>query len=99
MESIEKRNKSANQIERELGYPRNALNNYKSGREPSGSRLIDLSYYFDVTPEYLLGREKKEKHTSVELLFEHLSELQKVEMLSLCHKWELSNIKKHQNLK
>ena len=42
-ELVESSGKSANQIERELGYPRNSLNNYKLGGEPSGTRLIGLS--------------------------------------------------------
>lgn len=36
-ELVESSGKSANQIERELGYPRNSLNNYKLGGEPSGT--------------------------------------------------------------
>ena len=47
--------KSFNQVERDLGYPRNALHNYKNGMEPSGIRLIELAHYFGVTQEYLLG--------------------------------------------
>lgn len=35
-ELVESSGKSANQIERKLGYPRNSLNNYKLGGEPSG---------------------------------------------------------------
>lgn len=52
-ELVESSGKSANQIERELGYPRNSLNNYKLGGEPSGTRLIGLSEYFNVSPKYL----------------------------------------------
>lgn len=56
--------KSFNKIERELNYPRNALHNYKEGREPLGTRLIELAHYFGVTPEYLLGEELEYKKTS-----------------------------------
>ena len=53
---VKKSGKSVNRIERELGYPRNALQNYKKGVNPSGIRLIELVKYFEVTPEYLLGK-------------------------------------------
>lgn len=64
-EQIRYLGKNLNQVERELNYPRNALNNYKHGGEPSGRRLLDLSHYFGVSPEYLLGySDKKHKHTN-----------------------------------
>lgn len=47
--------KSINEVEKELNYPRNALHNYKEGRIPSGLRLVELSEFFSVSPEYLLG--------------------------------------------
>ncbi|MGL5898276.1 MAG: helix-turn-helix domain-containing protein [Lactobacillaceae bacterium] len=47
--------KSTNQIERELGYPRNALHNYRTGSEPSATRLMELSQYFQLSPGYLMG--------------------------------------------
>lgn len=47
--------KSINEVEKELNYPRNALHNYREGRIPSGLRLVELSEYFSVSPEYLLG--------------------------------------------
>lgn len=37
--------KSFNQIERDLGYPRNALHNYQKGGEASGVRLLELANY------------------------------------------------------
>ncbi|WP_252899259.1 helix-turn-helix domain-containing protein [Lactococcus fujiensis] len=50
--------KSFNQVERELGYPRNALANYRLGKQPSARRLSELADFFDVSDEYLL--EKKQ---------------------------------------
>lgn len=47
--------KSFNEIERELGYSRNALNGYKLKRVPSAVRLLELANYFEVSPEYLMG--------------------------------------------
>lgn len=51
-------NKSFNQIERELGYPRNALNAYKQGTTPSAKRTEEIAKYFGVTTNYLLGSDK-----------------------------------------
>jgi Helix-turn-helix. len=47
--------KSVNQTERELGYSRNAISNYKEGSEPSGARLVELANFLEVTPGYLIG--------------------------------------------
>ncbi len=55
-QEIEKSGKSTNQIERELGYSRNALHNYKNGTEPSGTRLIEIAEYFHVSPKFLIGK-------------------------------------------
>jgi transcriptional regulator with XRE-family HTH domain len=51
----EEHSKSLNQIERELGYPRNALNQYKKGNIPSAKRTAEIAKYFGVTTNYLLG--------------------------------------------
>lgn len=53
---IKKSGKSINQIERELGYPRNTLTTYKRSN-PSTKRLDELAEYFNVSVDYLLGRE------------------------------------------
>lgn len=50
--------KSFNQIEKELGYSRNALSNYKTKTMPSAIRLLELAEYFDVSPRYLLGMDE-----------------------------------------
>ncbi|WP_307984561.1 helix-turn-helix transcriptional regulator [uncultured Lactococcus sp.] len=49
------KNKSFNQIERELNYPRNALNQYKKGSIPSAKRTAEIAKYFNVSTDYLLG--------------------------------------------
>ncbi|MDR0300212.1 MAG: helix-turn-helix transcriptional regulator [Streptococcaceae bacterium] len=56
---------SFNQIERDLGYPRNALSNYKQGKEPSARRLSELSRYFSVSKDYLLGESETKGVLSV----------------------------------
>lgn len=80
-------NQSFNKVERELGYPRNALNNYKKGVEPSGTRLIELAHYFGVTPEYLLGVEEEKSLVSLDLSFHKLDNSQKKELSKICCTW------------
>ena len=84
---IEQKGKSRNQVERELGYPRNALNNYKNGREPSASRLLDLAHYLEVTPEYLAGQTNYNAAPTMEELYQALNSHQRYEMLQLCQEW------------
>ncbi|MGN1395461.1 MAG: helix-turn-helix domain-containing protein [Lactococcus garvieae] len=49
---------SFKQIEKELNYPTNTLYNYKT-KDPTGQRLIELADYFDVSTDYLLGKENE----------------------------------------
>ena len=79
--------KSVNRIERELGYPRNALHNYINGGEPSGRRLIELSNYFHLTPEYLLGVSNRTHQVSLNQLFEELDDSQKLTVFELSQYW------------
>lgn len=86
-ERIKKIGKSTNQIERELGYSRNALHNYKKGIEPSGTRLIEIAEYFHVSPKFLIGKTDISSENSPIILFKQLDYFQKLEMLKLCHSW------------
>lgn len=94
--AINKTNKSINLIERELGYPRNALQNYNNGAEPSGSRLIELAQYFKLTPEYLIGKTNKNLTIS-ETNFYRLDEKQKMNILMLSLEWMHKIISSSQN--
>ena len=87
IKEIKKSGKSVNCIERELGYTRNALNNYKNGTSPSGIRLIELSNYFHVSPEYLIGKEHSRFSNSLQNLFDHLDESKKIELLRISEEW------------
>ena len=84
---VEKSGKSMNRVERELGYPRNALNNYKSGGEPSGSRLLEIAEYFQVQPAYLVGKLEKTDSVLIGQLFKHLNYEQKFQMLEISQRW------------
>lgn len=95
-QEIKKSRKSTNQIERELGYPRNALHNYKNGTEPSGTRLIEIAEYFHVSPKFLIGRTDISSEKSSIILFDHLDDVQKFKMLKLCHNWSENMIKNAQ---
>lgn len=79
--------KSMNHIERELGYPRNSLHNYKNGNEPSASRLIEISHYFDVRPEYLIGMGEQKHASTPQTYFDNLNDKQKLEMLDISESW------------
>ena len=80
-------NKSFNQVEKELGYPRNSLHNYSSGVEPLSVRLMELSHYFQVSPEYLLGMSDEPKSNIGEITFNNLSASQKIELCVICLRW------------
>ncbi|WP_285013271.1 helix-turn-helix domain-containing protein [Lactococcus garvieae] len=53
-----KNKKSLNQIEKELELPKNTLYNYKKN-SPTTDRLNALAKYFNVSTDYLLGREEQ----------------------------------------
>lgn len=84
---IEKSGKSTNQIEREMGYTRNALHNYRKGREPSGRRLIELAQYFKASPEYLLGMVEDKDTINMIVIFEQMSDKEKFSMIKIMQEW------------
>lgn len=92
-QAIKLSGKSTNQIERELGYPRNALHNYRTGSEPSATRLMELSQYFQLPPGYLMGVIPNHVPNNPRAYFEQLNEEQKVAMLKICHNWAENFIK------
>lgn len=90
--------KSFNQIEKELGYSRNALSNYKGKTMPSAIRLLELAEYFDVTPRYLMGFDEiylkeKSEDSLAEFIFENLNKKQKFEMCRLSQGWLVHEMK------
>ncbi len=62
---IKDAHKSFNQVERELGYPRNTLKNYKYKKKPSVGRVFEMANYFNVSIEFLLGIEEKDNKNIV----------------------------------
>lgn len=91
LELQKKSQKSFNQIEKELGYPRNSLHNYKNGGIPSGQRLLDLSNYFHCSPEFLIGNTNIQFSKSIDNIFYQLDISQKRRMCFLCYEWLLNN--------
>lgn len=92
MKAVKQSGKSMNCIERELGYTRNALNNYKNGTEPSGSRLVELAQYFKIYPEYLIGKTDEVYPIYFAREFQHLRDDQKMEILKISQEWGNSKI-------
>lgn len=92
LKEVENSGKSMNSIERELGYPRNSLHNYKNGTEPSGFRLIEIAQYLKVSPEYLIGKKESETSLSLIHIFNNLSEADKLKMFKISQKWADSRI-------
>ncbi|MBK0083038.1 helix-turn-helix transcriptional regulator [Lactococcus sp. S64] len=90
-ELIKMSGKSMNCIERELNYSRNALHNYKQGTEPSGSRLLELADYFNVLPEYLIGKSEKRNSIVSKIIFEDLSNKEKYRLFKTSQKWMEQN--------
>ena len=86
-EIIKSKGKSFNQLERELNYPRNSLNNYRYSHAPSAQRLVELSEYLRVPPGYLIGKTEDLMIASTRDLFFQLSRKKKLEMWSLLQQW------------
>lgn len=57
-ELAKKQGKSLNKVEEELGYGKNVLYRLKN-TNPSADRLEEIADYFNVSVDYLLGREEK----------------------------------------
>jgi transcriptional regulator with XRE-family HTH domain len=92
-EECSRLNKSINQVERDLGYPRNSLHNYKEGGFPSAIRLLELAHYFDVTPQYLAGEVNPFNRREMRALFRGLSWYDKKELCFICQDWLLTPLK------
>ncbi|HBK5193179.1 helix-turn-helix transcriptional regulator, partial [Enterococcus faecium] len=65
-ELAKKQGKSLNKVEEDLGYGKNVLYRLKNSN-PSTERLQEIADYFDVSVDYLLGREEKETPKHVDL--------------------------------
>ncbi|MBO0442814.1 MAG: helix-turn-helix transcriptional regulator [Vagococcus sp.] len=63
----DKQGKSLNNVEEDLGLSKNVLYRMKNSDNPTKERLEILSDYFNVSVDYLLGREKKTNYTSEDL--------------------------------
>lgn len=94
-EQIELKNNTFNGVERELGYPRNSLSNYKNGTAPSGERLIELAEYFGVSPGYLIGKNDQAEGFSLKEIFQSLDFEQKRELYEICQSWATTQLSKN----
>ncbi|MBK0082309.1 helix-turn-helix transcriptional regulator [Lactococcus sp. S64] len=91
LELSKERNMSLNALEKQLGYPRNALSNYKSIRGPSAERLLEVSSFFGVDPEYLMNRSNDKPILKLESLFSRLNLKNKREICQICLAWLSKN--------
>ncbi|MDM7657876.1 helix-turn-helix domain-containing protein [Lactococcus lactis] len=81
---IKDAHKSFNQVEWELGSPRNTLENYKYKKKPSVGRVFEMANYFNVSIEFLLGIEEKDNKNSLAYRLEKLNrEKKELEILIL----------------
>ena len=62
-----KHSKTMKQVTIDLGYSENYFYSLKSGKKPSAEKLTEIANYFDVSVDYLLGREEREMPKFVDL--------------------------------
>ncbi|MFS1190979.1 helix-turn-helix domain-containing protein [Enterococcus lactis] len=62
-----KHSKTMKQVTIDLGYSENYFYSLKSGKQPSAEKLQEIADYFNVSVDYLLGREEKETPKFVDL--------------------------------
>ncbi|EPC6146851.1 helix-turn-helix domain-containing protein [Enterococcus faecium] len=62
-----KKDKSLQQVARELNYGENYFYSLNAGKQPTAEKLQEIADYFDVSIDYLLGREEKETPKHVDL--------------------------------
>lgn len=66
LQLMERQNISASKLTSECGLSSSALTEWKKGKaKPSAEALIKIANYFDVSVDYLLGNDKKGKHSSI----------------------------------
>ncbi|HGF7488908.1 TPA: helix-turn-helix domain-containing protein [Enterococcus faecium] len=62
-----KHSKTMKQVTIDLGYSENYFYSLKSGKQPSAEKLTEIANYFNVSVDYLLGREERETPKFVDL--------------------------------
>ena len=62
-----KHSKTMKQVTIDLGYSENYFYSLKSGKQPSAEKLQEIADYFNVSIDYLLGREERETPKFVDL--------------------------------
>lgn len=69
------KNTTPTQVVKEMGIANSVITKWKNGAVPRGSTLQKLATYFNVSADYLLGREAPESETESDELTEYLTEL------------------------
>ncbi len=58
-----------NPVAKELGFSSATVTQWKKGSEPSGKSVAKIAEYFNVSTDYLLGKEESRRSTDDELKF------------------------------
>ena len=67
--------KKPGRVAEECGFSRASVNKWKSGSVPSTTSLNKIAEYFDVSTDFLLGKEEKPVSDETDELNEYLEEL------------------------
>lgn len=87
-------------IAKYLGITRAAYSHFENGRnEPSGSTLVKLANYFDVTTDYLLGNKVDDNLTVAAHMDENLTYEQKKDIQEFIEFQKAQYRKEHQDKK
>ncbi|NTN51314.1 helix-turn-helix transcriptional regulator [Enterococcus faecium] len=66
-ELAKNKNKNLQQVAKDLKYGENYFYSLNAGKQPTAEKLQEIADYFNVSVDYLLGREEKETPKHVDL--------------------------------
>lgn len=67
----EKKGLSQTELAAKLGFAQNTLSNWESGkRDPDSDTIVMLAEFFDVSTDYLLGKEKSSAKAEDDITFD-----------------------------
>lgn len=65
----EKHNTKPNAVAKELGFSTAICTKWKNGSDPSGKSIAKIAEYFNVSTDYLLGKEELKRSADDDLKF------------------------------
>lgn len=79
-----KKSKSLQQVARDLQYGENYFYSLNAGKQPTAEKLAEIADYFDVSVDYLLGRDDDGiKKSEVKMLARKMESLDDTELKTL----------------